>query len=394
MAGLATGLRSQASYLTLGAVGLSIALLLHSLQRRRPRQSCIKSPAKTLLSGSEIASLPYPPDILPGGRSVETPYGSINVFEWGPEDGEKVLLLHGISTPCLSLANMAEELVAQGRRVMLFDFFGRGYSDAPTDIPYDSRLYTSQILMVLASSSLAWTGSDGFHLIGYSLGGAVAVAFARYFPHMVRSLVLVAGGGLIRPDHVSLRSRILYSTGIFPEWALQHLVRRRLTPKSGTNEEKMAAEVAEVNAAKRQKNSDASGGESFDNAILSTRRPGITVSAVMNWQLRYNEGFIPAFMSSIRYAPIYDQREDWEALGELLAARRAEPVPPGLRGGKALFVLGRTDPVIDREELVHDATGLLGEDGMKVIVLDCGHEIGMTKGDAVARLAVGFWNEI
>lgn len=63
---------------------------------------------------------PYPPDIFPGGRDVDTPYGTIKVFEWGPQDGEKVLLMHGIGTPCVALGDMAKHLVSKGYRVMLF----------------------------------------------------------------------------------------------------------------------------------------------------------------------------------------------------------------------------------------------------------------------------------
>lgn len=63
---------------------------------------------------------PYPPDIFPGGRDVDTPHGTIKVFEWGPESGEKVLLMHGIGTPCVALGDMAKRLVAKGYRVMLF----------------------------------------------------------------------------------------------------------------------------------------------------------------------------------------------------------------------------------------------------------------------------------
>jgi hypothetical protein len=47
-------------------------------------------------------------------------YGSIRVYEFGPENGEKVLLVHGISTPCISLTYIAHGLVDRGCRVMLF----------------------------------------------------------------------------------------------------------------------------------------------------------------------------------------------------------------------------------------------------------------------------------
>lgn len=394
--------------LTLGALGISLGLAAVPLVRRTPTtrpKPCIKSPRETLLptlSEEEIAALAYPPDLLPGGRDVETPYGSIKVFEWGPLDGPKVILLHGLSTPCLSLATLAEALVAQGCRVMLFDFFGRGYSDAPTDLPYDIRLYTSQILLVLASSHLSWTGDNAFHLVGYSLGGGIAVPFTRHFPHIIRSLVLIAGGGLVRQEHVSWQSKVLYSAGIFPEWVLEALVRRRLTPVAARraggavmNEEQMAGEVvaAKKGQQKQKFNHDSSGGDSYDNAIVSTRRPGLTVSAVMDWQVRHQRGFVHAFMSSVRYAPIYEQREDWLALGGLLAARREMTSLPGLLGGVVLLVLGQTDPVIIKEELIHDATEVLGEEAFEAVCLDAGHEVIMTQGERIVRVVRRFWEE-
>jgi len=65
--------------------------------------------------------LPYPPEgVFPGARDVESPYGSIRVYEWGPEEGRKVLLVHGISTPGVALGSVAEGLANNGCRVMLF----------------------------------------------------------------------------------------------------------------------------------------------------------------------------------------------------------------------------------------------------------------------------------
>ena len=238
-----------------GSIAVSAGLLLKPIfgrgQRKKPWIASPRDYVSALVPANEVRKLPYPPDALPGGRDVQTPYGSIHVFEWGPEDGEKVLLIHGIGTPCVAFSNMAEELVRQGYRVMLFDLFGRGYSDAPVDVPYDIRLYATQILLVLASSALSWTGNDSFHLIGYSLGGGVAVSFTRYFASMVRSLTLVAGGGLIRRSHVSWKSRLLYTTGILPESLLEYLVQRRLSPRQagGTvSEDTVAAEAAQPTA--------------------------------------------------------------------------------------------------------------------------------------------------
>jgi hypothetical protein len=63
---------------------------------------------------------PYRKDTFPGSRQFKTVYGTIQVFEWGPEDGEKVLLMHGLGTPCIALGDMAREFVDRGCRVMLF----------------------------------------------------------------------------------------------------------------------------------------------------------------------------------------------------------------------------------------------------------------------------------
>jgi hypothetical protein len=119
------------SYLRYGvsaAAGFLAFGLLHkwSTIRQASRREPVRSPRQDIspsLSQEEIGNLPYPPDIFPGGRDVETPYGFIRVFEWGPEDGRKVLLVHGISTPAMSLGGLAGELVQKGCRVMLFGRF-------------------------------------------------------------------------------------------------------------------------------------------------------------------------------------------------------------------------------------------------------------------------------
>ncbi|SPQ19459.1 20f1f520-ed51-47b0-9f67-d314cde2e063 [Thermothielavioides terrestris] len=411
---------STSLYLALGAASLSatILLLTRSLAPSNTQPPPpYPSPLQTHiphLSPSELSALPYPPDLLPGHRSVPTAYGTIHVFELGPAAGPKVLLLHGISTPSAALAGLALALARRGCRVMLFDLFGRGFSAAPRDLPHDLRLYTAQALLALASSPLPWTGDDAFHLVGYSLGGGLAVGLARWLPRMVRSVVVIAGGGLVRRAHVGWRSRLLYS-GAWEVCGVLERVRRRLVwwrlrpreqqqqqqqqqdeKEEGITETRMAAEAVRVR--EKHKGSDASGGGSFDNAVLLASRPEHAVSSVMAWQLRHHEGFIPAFVSSIRHAPIYEQDEDWRALGRLLAERRerlasqdtAEDLP-GLRGGKILLVFGASDPVIVKEELIHDATAALGEEGFETVVLDAGHEVVMTKAEEVAAAVASFW---
>ncbi len=100
--------KNQLSFLAVGFASLALAVALRSssTSSARKKKRIIPSPSVTLLpklSEKEIGELPYPPDVLPGPRDVASPYGTIRVYEWGSEDGRKVLLLHGISTPCISL---------------------------------------------------------------------------------------------------------------------------------------------------------------------------------------------------------------------------------------------------------------------------------------------------
>lgn len=111
-------------YLIAGASLGGLLFLRHvSSSLRADKFKTLLSPRETTLPrlpGDEITKLPYPPDALPGARDVDSPYGSIRVYEWGPEDGEKILLIHGISTPSIALTDLAYKLVEKGCRVMLF----------------------------------------------------------------------------------------------------------------------------------------------------------------------------------------------------------------------------------------------------------------------------------
>ncbi|KHN97786.1 alpha/beta hydrolase [Metarhizium album ARSEF 1941] len=344
--------------------------------RSRAREEAATSAAADGTSASR--PVPYAPDVFPGARDVETAYGTIKAFEWGPEDGDKVLLLHGIGTPCVALGDMAAEFVARGCRVMLFDLFGRGYSDCPSDLPHDERLYTSQVLLVLASSRVPWTGPSSFHVVGYSLGGALAAAFAAYHANLLRSATFVCPGGLVRPARVSLGSRILYAEGLLPSWLVDGLARRRLEPRPGT---------ASVDVAEASQHVD------FDQVpVRAGDASGPKVGDVVAWQLRNNPGFVPAYVSTIRNAPIYGQHEAvWRRLGEQLALRRADEHVPGLQGGRICLILADRDPIVVKDEWIEDSFAVLGEDAVDVRVLKGGHEIAISHGKQVAHVAMTAW---
>jgi len=113
-------------FLAIGAAAsVGIGAFFTSQYRGNIHQPCriIDSPLPLIqktLTNEQQKRLPYAPDALEGARDVATPFGNIRVYEWGPAEGEKVLLVHGISTPCIALGGLAEELAQKGCRVMLF----------------------------------------------------------------------------------------------------------------------------------------------------------------------------------------------------------------------------------------------------------------------------------
>lgn len=286
--------------------------------------------------------------------------------EWGPSDGSKVLLIHGISTPSLSLHSLANHLVSSGCRVLLLDLFGRGYSDSPP-IPHDHRLYTTQILLALASSPISWT-PEGFNMIGYSLGGGICADFAADFPQLVQGLVLLAPAGLIRSTHFGWSSRLMYS-GYVPDNVLQWVVRRRLgartsstaVMKSGNEEEPTTSEELKGNRDPK-----------FDAVEL---RPGVPIGAYAEWQLEHHEGYLRSFVSSIRYSSIEGAGETWKKLAK--------------RQTKVLVVAGSEDAVIIANELKEDAEGFLGRK-LDWKVVDGGHEFPVNKSEEVSKLVVEY----
>lgn len=275
----------------------------------------------------------------------------------------------------------------------LVDSFGRGYSDSPSDLPQDERLFTTQILLALASSPLSWTGagSGRFSLIGYSLGGGIAAAFASHFPELLSSLVLLAPAGLLRDSHISLQTRLLYSQNLIPESVLVSLASMRLRagpllPAKKKEDPKKEEKAADANAALTQELSAAS-----QKQVLSRAYPNLTTLAAVSWQVHHHPGFVPAFMSSMRNGPILQetQLESWKRLGRILTQRKEQQEVAGLRHDKVLIVCGVDDNIIVKDDLVADATAAL-QGNVQFRFFNAGHEFPSTRYEELAQQLVEF----
>jgi pimeloyl-ACP methyl ester carboxylesterase len=120
------------------------------------------------------------------GRFLQLADGKTHYELSGPEDGQRVILVHGFSVPSYIWDSTTAALKAAGFRIARYDIFGRGFSDRP-DVPYTLELFDRQLQQLL--DSLGWT--EPMDVVGLSMGGAVSATFAGRHPERVRSLVLI-----------------------------------------------------------------------------------------------------------------------------------------------------------------------------------------------------------
>jgi 2-hydroxy-6-oxonona-2,4-dienedioate hydrolase len=124
--------------------------------------------------------------ITEDGRDMQLHYNDAG------QGAETVVMLHGSGPGATGWANFnrnIEPLVAAGYRVILMDCFGWGKSDPIVCKGSRSELNARSLKSLLDALSI-----ERAHLIGNSMGGHSAVAFALAEPKRVGKLVLMGGG--------------------------------------------------------------------------------------------------------------------------------------------------------------------------------------------------------
>lgn len=127
---------------------------------------------------------------LAPGDFIELSQGWTHFELAGPKDGPLVVLVQGFSVPYYVWDYNFPALVEAGFRVLRYDHYGRGFSDRPR-VTYDVNLYTTQLLEIMDKAGL-----QKAHLVGVSMGGAIAACFTDRFSERVDKLVLTAPAGV------------------------------------------------------------------------------------------------------------------------------------------------------------------------------------------------------
>jgi pyruvate dehydrogenase E2 component (dihydrolipoamide acetyltransferase) len=122
-------------------------------------------------------------------RELETARLRLRYLELGEGDSVPVLLLHGFGAD-LNTWMFTQPSLAEERRVVALDLPGHGGSAKEVGAGDAERLTE------VVDNALAVLGVERAHLVGHSMGGAIAASLALQRPELAASLTLIASAGL------------------------------------------------------------------------------------------------------------------------------------------------------------------------------------------------------
>lgn len=157
--------------------------------------SCLLNPAFAEFKplDPELKDFKYPFPVKFHELSVKDQKFQMTYMDVPPTDIPKdtVVLLHGKNFSGNYWEKTANDLLAQGYRVIMPDQIGFGKSSKPEAFPY-----TFHYLATLTYELVKNQGVEKFILVGHSMGGMVATRLALMYPESVKKLILVNPIGL------------------------------------------------------------------------------------------------------------------------------------------------------------------------------------------------------
>ena len=125
------------------------------------------------------------------GNFVTLSKGLVHYRWLGADTGDLVVCVHGLTTPSFVFEGLASRYTNIGKRVLVYDQYGRGYSDRPK-AKQDKAFFVNQLEELLNKLEIK---KQKFELIGYSMGGMIAASYSARNPDRVKRLILIAPAG-------------------------------------------------------------------------------------------------------------------------------------------------------------------------------------------------------
>eukprot|EP00933_Yihiella_yeosuensis_P065847 TRINITY_DN69851_c0_g1_i1.p1 TRINITY_DN69851_c0_g1~~TRINITY_DN69851_c0_g1_i1.p1 ORF type:complete len:409 (-),score=53.26 TRINITY_DN69851_c0_g1_i1:54-1280(-) len=278
------------------------------------------------------------------GTRVRTPKGTVNCrLEGPPSPAPLVLCIHGLNGSLSSFDRIQPALIRAGLRVLCYDLFGFGASASPSG-RLDPTTYVEQVHSVL--SEIGIPPAEQVMVVGFSMGGVIAVEFARRYPNKVQKLLLIAPGGLLNKSETPCRPLLFGCLRTPCGGCLLHPATCLAcccsfpVSRAMRDPEKLA--------------------DSFE---LDVREPGnFREISRMNgerfyWNLRRS---VNSYLRALRRMPLW--KEDFQA-------SYAELANSGL---PLLFIWGDSDNTIPWSEVQHEVINLFGPRGVSCIMVNGG----------------------
>ena len=215
------------------------------------------------------------------GEYIALSDGIVHYEASGPEGAPSVVFIHGISIPYVVWDSNFPIVADAGYRAVLYDRYGVGFSDRLRGIRYDADLFDRQLLELVGKLKL----KTPLTLVGFSLGGSIAVIFAERHPELVKGLILVDPGGF--PIPMAAGEKLFLNLERLPGLG-EYLIRL---------------------CGEKMSNPDSQGSDLYDQALL----PGY-VERLKGLE-RY-KGTLYAWLSTIRHFPIQELESSYRAVGD------------------------------------------------------------------------------
>ncbi len=122
-----------------------------------------------------------------GGTFIKLSDGYTHYKLSGKENDKLIVLVHGGTIPMFTWTRQVNVLNNAGYKVLIYDKYGRGFSDRP-NVVYNQELYKKQLFELV--NKLGFTKK--FDLVGLSVGGGTAINFTAKYPEKVRKLILIS----------------------------------------------------------------------------------------------------------------------------------------------------------------------------------------------------------
>jgi pimeloyl-ACP methyl ester carboxylesterase len=291
---------------------------------------------------------------LPPAQLIHSALGQTAIYPFPPINakasttGHRAILVHGVGTPAVGLVSLVKALQIQNSslHVVIYDLWGHGLSSTPLTA-HTPSIFHSQLLHLL--THLSWSKA---HVLGYSLGGAIATSFAAYHPELVSSLTLAAPAGLLRSQQKNRLMKWLEYGG----WGFEWLSRRQI--------------IDFVN-----------GGPLVPGLDWREKvsKGEVDYAAVQIWERDIHKGYTASVVSIYRYAGIYDLHSEYATVA---------------RGGiKTLVLLGDLDGFFKVDMVKAELEALSWRGDIKIME-GVGHGVVREKVDEVAGLIEEFWKGV